>query len=111
MTLELRELLEHVECPDCKGALTAKPSHGLVSIIVKGKRERWRPHQGCGHIGKYGPGQKIDNEVTVVSPDVQERLQTQVRLIGSKADWNSEDLLSRLEEIWQKRVPIRAEGR
>jgi hypothetical protein len=50
-------------------------------------------------LAKYGLGEK--NEMSVVSPDVQSRLQAQVTLIGSRPSWDAEDLLNQLSEVWK----------
>jgi len=94
--LELAEILPHVECPECGGSLSAKS--GIGEVLIRATRTA-RPNdriKAVDTLGKYGPGQRIENEFTLVHPDVQERLQKTVNLVFA----NAPQLVDDLERIW-----------
>jgi hypothetical protein len=50
-------------------------------------------------LAKYGLGEK--NELTVISPEIQAKLQTQVSIIAGRQSWDSQELLDQLSEVWK----------
>jgi hypothetical protein len=50
-------------------------------------------------LAKYGLGEK--NELTVISPEIKAKIQTQVDIIGSRQSWDSQELLNQLSEVWK----------
>lgn len=49
-------------------------------------------------LAKYGLGTR--DELEVVSPDVQTRLEAQAKLIASRKSWAAKDLLNALDGVW-----------
>lgn len=50
-------------------------------------------------MARYGLG--TESQMTVVSADVQDRLQRTVALILSRPEWTSEELVKQLEGVWR----------
>jgi hypothetical protein len=98
--LDVAELLPHVDCPKCHGALQVKPGHGEATIKVLRTARAGDRIKAVDIIGKYGLGQKVDNQITVVHPDVIDRLSQTLMLIGSRASWERERLIAEMEKIW-----------
>lgn len=67
----------------------------LIEDIASGKLSRL---QGADLLAKYGIG--ATGTVTIVSPDVLQRLERQVQLIASRPTWDAGDLLAELREVW-----------
>lgn len=68
---------------------------GFIDDIASGKVSK---AQGIDILAKYGIG--ATGTVTIVSPDVLQRLERQAMLIASRPEWDSRDLLVALREIW-----------
>lgn len=68
---------------------------GFIDDIRSGKLSK---AQGIDILAKYGIG--ATGTVTIVSPDVLQRLERQAMLIASRPEWDSRDLLVSLREIW-----------
>lgn len=68
---------------------------GFIDDIRNGKVSK---AQGIDILAKYGIG--ATGTVTIVSPDVLQRLERQALLIASRPEWDSRDLLVSLREIW-----------
>jgi hypothetical protein len=68
---------------------------GFIDDIANGRLSK---AQGIDILAKYGIG--ATGTVTVVSPDVLQRLERQAMLIASRPEWDSRDLLVALREIW-----------
>jgi hypothetical protein len=49
---------------------------------------------------KYSVG--LRDEITVVHPDVQSRVEQTVALIGSRVSWSSGELLNALSPVWKQ---------
>lgn len=98
--------------------LEAYHTHGLGGIrkllqlqaltIGKGKKRRvLEPEldhflKAAEHAAKHGLKPEI---LTLVSPDVQNRLQRQIILLTSKPTWDTQELLAALEPIWTDERP------
>jgi hypothetical protein len=68
---------------------------GFIDDIATGKVSK---AQGLDILAKYGIG--ATGTVTIVSPDVLQRLERQAMLIASRPEWDSRDLLHALREVW-----------
>ena len=89
-----------MECPDCDGPLIAKK--GRNDVTIRALRTA-RPNdriKAVDTLGKYGPGLKVETEMTVVHPDVVDRLSRTASLIASRQSWTSDELLTALERVW-----------
>ncbi len=54
--------------------------------------------QGIDLLARYGIG--ATGTVTIVSPDVLQRLERQAMLIASRPNWDSRELLQELRDVW-----------
>jgi hypothetical protein len=100
---DFASILPHVKCPKCETQMQASHPKAQAMLTIRGKRTA-RPGdriKAIDTIGKYGPGQKIENVMTVVSPEVVGRLNQTLRVIASRDTWNANDLINRLEEVWK----------
>ena len=99
--MPLLALLKHARCPRCEGRL--KPIGETPELVTIGVRVSAKPRDrlsGLEFLARYGLGTK--DEITMVSPDVVDRIRRTVQLIGSRKSWkSSEELLDHLEEIWK----------
>jgi hypothetical protein len=84
--------------------IRAAMRHALDTEVMFGILRKWKAGElddlDVGNfLAKYGLGEK--NELTVISPEIKAKIQTQVDIIGSKASWDSQELLNQLSEVWK----------
>ena len=68
---------------------------GFIDELKSGKINK---AQGIDLLARYGIG--ATGTVTIVSPDVLQRLERQAMLIASRPTWDSRDLLAALRDVW-----------
>lgn len=104
MQVRLLDVLPHVRCPGC-GLQGMKPKGDLgdAALITFEGKVSASPRDRRGAVDtmlKYSVGLK--DELTLVHPDVQHRLEQTVALIGSRETWNSAELLAALSPTWRQ---------
>lgn len=70
----------------------------LPSFIADLQSGKINKAQGIDLLARYGIG--ATGTVTIVSPDVLNRLERQALLIASRPQWDSRDLLQELRDVW-----------
>lgn len=90
-------ILPHVKCPKCESQMEPSDPAALFMLSIPAKRSA-RPGdriKAVDALAKYGLGEKT--ELSIVSPEVTERLQETVNLVHQRAP----ELLTELEAIWK----------
>lgn len=102
MRVPLKKILEHALCPQCDGRFELSSDAAQVADleidVMASPRMADRLRAGEA-IAKYGLGES--NQMTVISPDVQGRLQQTLQLVMSKETHEREELMASLESIWR----------
>ena len=85
-------------------ALRGSLAHRLpvLRAIADGKGVNVRPTDQIAALNlmaRYGIG--TESQLTVVSPDVQGRLQATLQLVVSRPTWDSGELMDALEAVWK----------
>lgn len=101
--LPLAAIIPHVICANCgESQIAAKEPKDLLLLTFDVQMSA-SPRDRLAAIdmtAKYGLGEK--NEVTLVHPEVQERLARQAQIIASQPTWESNALMDRLSaEVWK----------
>lgn len=96
--VRLVDVLEHANCPKCRGKLRAVRDAGGVTIRAKRSASAADRLRAADLLGKYGG--LAQDIVTVVSPDVQARVRATVEVVMSRERWESSELLDALERVW-----------
>ncbi len=103
----LSAVLKHAKCPTCGDKLEqiAKDGAALADALMV-ELNGWESASPSERVkafdafNKYGIGTR--DEVTLVSPDVRDRLRRTIERIASQPEWNSEALLKDLDTIWSE---------
>jgi hypothetical protein len=101
--VSLLAVLKHAHCPTCGDKLKPNPettAADLAMLTLEGL-ESASPSDRLKAIdlaGKYGLG--TQDTVTLVSPEVTDRLERQVQIIGSRETWTRAELLDALQSVW-----------
>lgn len=102
--VRLLDVLPHVACPNC-GEQGMAPRGDLSDalLITFDAKVSASPSDRRGAVDtmlKYSVGLK--DELTVVHPDVQHRLEQTIAIIGSRETWKAAELLTVLSPVWRQ---------
>jgi hypothetical protein len=101
--LPLLSVLRHAVCPNCgeTGLSPKDPDAALLMTIEATVSASPGDRRGAiDSLLKYSVGLK--DELTVVHPDVQRRLEQTIAIIGSRESWKAAELLGALSPVWRQ---------
>ena len=93
-------LLRCARYPNCNGKLEAlnRETSPTVRLLVRASATPRDRLAAIGFTGQYGLG--TNDEITMLSPDVKDRIRRLVQLVGSRKGWkSSEELLDQMGDV------------